>query len=110
TNIAAPTGAAIGSNGDESVRVRNGRAAWTAAPNPNFVNELRFGWATDRQADTFDQGTYNPAVGLISLTVAGQTGLGAGVSYLPRVEPNEQRFQFADNVSWTNGKHIVKLG
>src|ERR1017187_953994 len=110
TNIASTTGAAIGSNGDDSVRVRNGRATWTAAPKPNFVNELRFGWATDRQADTFDQRTYDPAVGLISLTVAGQTGLGAGVSYLPRVEPNEQRFQFADTVSWTAGKHIVKFG
>ncbi len=110
TNIASTTGAAIGSNGDDSVRVRNGRATWTAVPRPNWVNELRFGWATDRQADTFDQRNYNPAIGLISLTVAGQTGLGAGVSYLPRVEPNEQRFQIADNASWTVGRHIFKFG
>ena len=110
TNISSTTGAAIGSNGDDSVRVRNGRATWTAVVQPNLVNELRFGWATDRQADTFDQRMYNPAIGLISLTVAGQTGLGAGVSYLPRVEPNERRFQFADNASWTKGKHIFKFG
>ena len=31
TNIASTTGAAIGSNGDDSVRVRNGRGTWTAA-------------------------------------------------------------------------------
>jgi hypothetical protein len=110
TNISSTTGAAIGSNGDDSVRVRNGRATWTGVVKPNLVNELRFGWATDRQADTFDQRSFNPAIGLISLTVAGQTGLGAGVSYLPRVEPNEQRLQFADNASWTTGKHIFKLG
>jgi hypothetical protein len=110
TNISSTTGAAIGSNGDDSVRVRNGRATWTTVPKPNWVNEVRLGWATDRQADTFDQRNYNPAIGLISLTVAGQTGLGAGVSYLPRVEPNEQRFQYADNASWTTGKHIVKFG
>jgi hypothetical protein len=110
TNISSTTGAAIGSNGDDSVRVRNGRISWTTVPKPNWVNELRFGWATDRQADTFDQRMYNPALGSIGLTVAGQTGLGNGVSYLPRVEPNEQRLQVVDNASWTKGKNIVKLG
>ena len=110
TNISSTTGAAIGSNGDDSVRVRNGRATWTANLPRNWVNELRFGWATDRQADTFDPLMYNPALGGIGLTVAGQTGLGNGVSYLPRVEPNEQRFQIADNASWTKGKHIVRFG
>ena len=110
TNISSTTGAAIGSNGDDSVRVRNGRLSWTASPRPSLVNELRFGWATDRQADTFNQQLYNPSLGFIGLTVAGQTGLGNGVNYLPRVEPNEQRFQIADNASWTRGKHIVKFG
>ncbi len=110
TNISSTTGAAIGNNGDDSVRVRNGRATWTAVPKPNWVNEFRLGWATDRQADTFDPHTFNPVLGQIGLTVAGQTGLGNGVSYLPRVEPNEQRFQVADNASWTTGKHIFKFG
>ena len=31
-----------------------GELRWTAVPKPNWVNELRFGWATDRQADTFN--------------------------------------------------------
>ena len=110
TNISSTTGAAIGSNGDDAVRVRNGRATWTAAPRSNWVNELRLGWATDRQADTFDPRLYNPALGSISLSVAGQSGLGNGVSYLPRVEPNERRFQFVNNASWTRGRHIVKFG
>ena len=110
STISSTTGAAIGSNGDDSVRVRNGRATWTAVPRPNWVNELRFGWATDRQADTFDSGTYNAAVRLIGLTVAGQANLGNGVTYLPRVEPNEQRFQVVDSASWITGKHIVKFG
>lgn len=110
TNASSTTGAAIGSNGDDSVRVRNGRATWTAVLSPDVVNEARFGWATDRQADTFDQRMYNPALGFIGLTVAGQSGLGNGVSYLPRVEPNETRFQIADNVTWTSGRHIGKLG
>jgi hypothetical protein len=110
TGISSTTGAGIGSNGDDSVRVRNGRATWTAAPATNFVNELRFGWFTDRQADTFNQGLIAKGVGLTGLTVAGQFGLGSGANYLPRVEPNEQRFQVADNASWTLGKHIFKFG
>jgi hypothetical protein len=110
TGIASTTGAGIGSNGDDSVRVRNGKVAWTAAPKANFVNEARFGWFTDRQADAFHQRQIPPGIGLASLTVAGQIGLGAGANYLPRVEPNEQRFQYADNASWTLGKHILKFG
>ena len=55
TNIASTTGAAIGSNGDDSVRVRNGRCYLDLNRKPNLVNEFRFGWSTDRQADTFDQ-------------------------------------------------------
>ena len=75
-----------------------------------MVNEFRFGWFTDRQADTFDQELLPAGIGLTTLTVQGQSGLGAGASYLPRVQPNEQRFQFADNASWTLGKHIFKFG
>ena len=56
TGAVSTTGAAIGSNGDDSARVRNGRLDWTFVPKSNFVNELRFGWATDRQADTFNNG------------------------------------------------------
>jgi hypothetical protein len=104
------TGAAVGNNGDDSVRVRNGRFAWTAIPNSSMVNEFRFGWFTDRQADTFDQALLPPGLGLGALTVAGQTNLGAGANYLPRLQPNEQRFQFADNLSWTAGKHSLKFG
>jgi hypothetical protein len=110
SSIASTTGSAIGSNGDDSVRVRNGRLAWTAIPRANIVNEFRFGWFTDRQADTFDQALLPAGIGLTTLTVQGQSGLGAGASYLPRVQPNEQRFQIADNASWTLGKHIVKFG
>ncbi|MCU1257295.1 MAG: TonB-dependent receptor, plug [Bryobacterales bacterium] len=110
TGISSTTGSGIGANGDDSVRVRNGKLAWTAAPKASFVNEARFGWFTDRQADTFHQRQIPPGIGLAALTVANQTGLGAGATFLPRVQPNEQRFQYADNASWTLGKHILKFG
>jgi hypothetical protein len=110
TSVASTTGSAIGSNGDDSVRVRNGKLSWTGIPTVSMVNEFRFGWFTDRQADTFDQRLLPAGIGLTSLTVQGQSGLGAGANYLPRVQPNEQRFQLADNASWTFGKHLFKFG
>jgi hypothetical protein len=108
--IVSTTGSGIGSNGDDAVRVRNGRFSWTYVPRSNFVNEFRWGVATDRQADTFDNSLLAPGVGFIGLTVQGQTGLGGGANYLPRVEPNETRNQFVDNASWTKGRHIIKFG
>jgi hypothetical protein len=107
--IALNTGAGITSNGDDSVRVRNGRLSWTAIPTNSMVNEIRFGWFTDRQADDFNPGVQTAGLGYVALTVASQA-LGAGANYLPRVNPNEQRFQVADNLSWTKGKHAMKFG
>jgi outer membrane receptor protein involved in Fe transport len=103
------TGAGIYSNGDDSVRLRNGRLSWTGIVSNNAVNEARIGWFTDRQADDIHAGVQTAGLGYLSYSVAGQS-LGAGASYLPRVNPNEQRFQFTDNYSWTLGKHSAKFG
>ena len=108
TGITSTSGAGINSNGDDYVRVRNGRFTWTSVPKPSLVNEFRWGWATDRQADTFDNSLLGTGLGFLQASVAG-VSLGQA-NYLPRVEPNEQRFQFVDNVSWTKGKHLVKFG
>src|SRR5206468_1875174 len=62
------------------------------------------------QADDFDQALIPAGIGLSSLTVAGRTNLGAGPNSVPRVSPSEQRFQFADNLSWIRGKHAMKFG
>ena len=110
TAIASTTGAALNENGNDSVRVRNGRLAWTSTTGPTLVNEARFGWMTDRQADTYNADQFNPGTGYIGLEVAGQAGLSGTPNYLPRVQPDEQRFQYADNASWTKGKHILRFG
>jgi hypothetical protein len=110
TAVALNTGAAIGSNGDATVRVRNGRLNWTAIPRNDMVNEFRFGWFNDRQADTFNPDLQTAGLGYVALSVAGQSSLGAGANYLPRVNPNERRFQFADSLSWTRGRHAMKFG
>jgi hypothetical protein len=108
--VALNTGAAVGGNGDDSVRVRNGRLSWTGIASAAMVNEFRFGWFTDRQADDFDQALIPPGIGLSALTVAGRSNLGAGPTSLPRIQPSEQRFQVADNLSWIRGKHSLKFG
>ena len=73
-----------------------------------MVNEARFGWFKDRQYDTPNRLCCSP-FGHVSLTVGGVTNLGVGQSY-PRLLPSEQRFQFADNLSWIKGKHSMKFG
>jgi outer membrane receptor protein involved in Fe transport len=108
TGAVVTTGGGITSNGDDSVRVRNGKLGWVSVPTNNFVNEFRFGWFTDRQADTFDDSLLGQNLGYLAVSVNGQA-IGS-TNYLPRVEPNEQRFQFADNATWTKDRHVVKFG
>jgi outer membrane receptor protein involved in Fe transport len=100
-------GAAIGNNGLTTVRDRYARLSWTAVIGPAAVNEFRFGWFKDRQADEI--GSYVPSFGAVTLTVAGVANLGIP-NYLPRVNPSENRFQFADTLTWTRGKHTLKFG
>src|SRR5262249_49164399 len=40
TLVTSTTGAGINNNGDDYVRVRNGKASWTATPKANLVNEF----------------------------------------------------------------------
>jgi hypothetical protein len=108
TGITSTSGAGVNSNGDDSVRVRNGRFTWTAIPKNTLVNEFRVGWFTDKQGDTFDNSTLGTGLGFLQVSVAG-VSLGQA-NYLPRVEPDEQRFQFVDNATWSKGRHVIKFG
>jgi hypothetical protein len=106
--IALTNGAAFTGNGNDDVQVRNGRAEWTYVATPNMVNEARFGWFKDRQADFVNSSLVNPNIGTLALTVAGQS-IGFA-TYIPRIDPSENRFEYADNLSWTVGKHSFKFG
>jgi len=108
TAVSSTFGSGINSNGDDSVRVRNAGFTWTSVPSSSFVNEFRWGWATDRQADTFDNSALGQGLGFLQVSVNGAT-LGPA-SYLPRIQPSERRFQFADNATWTKGPHTIKFG
>ena len=110
TGIALTNGAAIGTNGNDSVRDRIGKLSWTYVPSGATLNEFRFGWFKDRQADDFNptlQAGY--PIGNVSLSVAGVSTLG-GYNILPRLLPSENRFQFADTFSWLKGAHSLKFG
>jgi hypothetical protein len=110
TGITSTNGAAFGTNGDDSVRDRIGKASWTWVPRNSVVSEFRFGWFKDRQADDFDptlQAGY--PIGNVSLSVAGIATLG-GYNVLPRILPSENRYQVADNISWVKGGHTFKFG
>lgn len=107
TGAVVTSGNAISSNGVDDVNVRMGRADWTFIPSGSIVNEARFGWFKDRQADSLNDAIL-PSTGTISLSVAGQA-IGAP-NYLPRITPSENRYEFADNLSYTAGKHSFKFG
>ena len=108
TGAAVTTGSAITSNGNSAARVREGKLTWTGIPTSNFVNEFRFGWLTDRQTDAINPALTGAGLGNLYLSVQAQQ-IGS-TYYLPRVEPNENRYQFVDSASWTKGAHTVKFG
>ncbi len=102
-------GAGIGNNASSTVRARYGRLAWTFLPGNSIVNEFRFGWFKDKQFDYISNDIIWPGVGQLGLTIQGQQNLGTAVNY-PRLNPSENRFQFADSVTWSLGKHTWKVG
>lgn len=99
---------AIGNNGLSTVRTRWARLSHTGIFTTNIVNEFRFGYFKDRLADEANYDLAPPGV-RTAVSVQGQANLGVP-NYLPRVQPTEDRFQFADNLSITSGKHLYKFG
>lgn len=102
-------GNGIGNNADSTVRTRYGLARLTTIVSSNVVNELRFGWFKDKLFDPASADLFYPGLGAAGLTVNSTANLGVATSY-PRLNPSEQRFQIADNLSVTLGKHTMKFG
>jgi hypothetical protein len=110
TGATSTNGGALGTNGDDSVRDRYGRASWTFVPTGSVVNEFRFGWFKDRQADDVNP-VYSKGwpIGSTALSVNSVSPL-SGYNVLPRVSPSENRYQFVDTFSWVKGRHALKFG
>ena len=108
TNLVSTTGQAVNGNGNDFGRVRNGKLSWISVSTSSFVNELRYGWATDLEGDDPNPALLGPSLGLLDVSVVG-VQLGP-INYLPRLEPNETRHEIADNASWAKGQHAIKAG
>src|SRR5580698_6212895 len=108
TGLSSTVGAGITGNGDDFVTLRNGSASWTYVPNGSIVNNFRYGLYTDREADGYDSAELGGGLGFLDVAVGG-VQLGPP-TYLPRVQPMETRNQFADDLSWSRGKHLMKFG
>jgi hypothetical protein len=112
TQLSLANGNAIGNNADTNVFDRTGRASWTRILTPNAINEFRFGLFKDRQYDPASPTlvpTFGSTTATAALSVNNVSYLGYATNY-PRVNPSELRLQFADNVSWTHGRHTMKFG
>jgi hypothetical protein len=107
TEVASTSGGGVNSNGNDYARVRNGKVSLISVIAPNLVNEFRYGINTDLLGDTLNP-ALNGQLGLLDASVDAVT-LGAA-NYLPRVEPNETRNEFTDDLTWTKGQHILKFG
>ena len=97
----------LNNNGNDLVRVRNGKATWISILSPSLVNSFRYGYDTDLQSDELNP-ALNGTLGFLDVTAASVT-LGAA-NFLPRIEPSETRNEFGDDLSWTRGRHIFKFG
>ena len=107
TQSVLTSGAMLGNNGNSTVETRYGNLDWTFIISPAALNDFRFGWFKDRLSDPAASDLW-PSTGPLYITVAGAT-VGAAQAY-PRTYPSEQRFQFADNLSYTVGSHTIKVG
>ncbi len=117
-NFTSPNGAinsvtanavGVGANGIQSAKTRTARLSDTYILSSSMVNEARFGWFKDRRGQALNS-ALNPPNGLLSgLNVAGEGGLGVSTN-IPNIQPTEDRYQIADNISWTKGTHQIKFG
>ncbi len=109
SSVVTTNASGVGSNGDTYAMARTGRLSHTYVATPTFVNELRFGWFKDRRSQDVNPDLAPPNGLRSGLTVQGQGNLGVSVN-IPNVQPTEDRYQIADNVSWTKGTHQLKFG
>ena len=107
--VAVTNGSGVGSNGNITTKTRTARISDTFIISNSMLNEARFGWFKDRRAQDINP-LLAPPNGLLSgLSVQGQSNLGVSTN-LPNVQPSEDRFQYADSLSWTKGAHQFKFG
>jgi hypothetical protein len=98
-----------------------GGAHWTWIPNPNLVNEARFGMNRVHQflgtgectpgvgPDTSYLHTGAQSCGFPQIQIQGFASMGGNANF-PKLQGPDYTFQFLDDVSYTRGKHAFKFG
>lgn len=109
TDVTATDGSGVGANGNQTAHSRTAALSDTYLISSNMVNEGRFGWFKDRRGQDINNQLAPPDGLLSGLTVEGQANLGVSVN-MPNIQPTEDRFEYADSLSWNKGAHQIKFG
>ena len=101
--------------GNDGVKTDSFIAKLSSVASSTLVNEFRFQTSRDflfGSAQTAAANEPTTAFGLPPGASIGGGGITIGTAtYIPRDKnPVESRIQFADSVSWTHGRHLVKMG
>jgi len=93
----------VTANGAATTHERYWVTNWDSTLKPTLVNNFRFQWGVDNEIIAANSG--GPSVSIASVSGYGMPNA------LPRPAfPDEHRYQFADTVSWSKGKHQIKFG
>lgn len=94
-------------------------AGYTRIITPSLLNELRFAWTTIAYngIGTFDRKEFisglldpNLSEGWPNFNVNGQSTIGSEAIGNSPISKTSGVFDWADNVSWSHGKHLFKFG
>ena len=110
-------------NGYETAPIWNVVGNWSHSINPNLVNDVRFGWsniilAAGSSSDPL-LGKYGESIGIQHSNPNGLIGLlglqmgniltGLGTANTSQ-DFDDKVWQFEDGVTWTHGRHNLKMG
>ena len=115
TQLSLTSGDGIGNNANTTVKDRTARFSWTHIFTPSLLNEFRFGFFKDRQFDPASDSlipNVNGAPTRAAFSLSGTqavSNIGFANGY-PRLNPSENRFQYADTLTYTRGRHNFKFG
>ena len=101
TAINPITNSAVSNEGIEQDRIYNGQVQYTRIFTPAILNDFRFNGSYEERPRLANSNT--PSVTLQNVSTFGAR------SFLPTVQ-YDYRWQFADALTWTRGKHTLKFG
>lgn len=92
---------ALSNEGQEKDRLHNGALQYTHLLSPVLVNDFRFLGSAELRPRLANSNLPTLNAGLVGLT--------GTRNFLPTTQ-SDKRWQFADALSWTAGKHTIKIG